>query len=107
MKAAVLHALGQPPRFEDFADPEAIEGEVLVRVTAASLKNVDRMMASGSHYDRLPHLPCVCGLAESRAIGMVCAGLAGPTPPGREIPDSRGDRGCGPTCGPDCQAPGR
>jgi len=62
MKAAVLHALGQPPRFEDFADPEAIEGEVLVRVTAASLKNVDKMMASGSHYDRLPHLPCVCGI---------------------------------------------
>ena len=35
---------------------------MLVRVKAASLKNVDKMMASGSHYDRLPDLPCVCGV---------------------------------------------
>src|SRR6266852_3550054 len=64
MKAAVLRTLGQPPRCEDFADPRPteIEGEVLVRVKAASLKNVDKMMASGSHYDRLPDLPCVCGV---------------------------------------------
>jgi NADPH:quinone reductase-like Zn-dependent oxidoreductase len=62
MKAAVLHAFGQSPRYEDFADPQATEGEVLVRVKAASLKNVDKMMASGSHYDRFPDLPCVCGV---------------------------------------------
>jgi len=62
MKAAVLHAFGQSPRYEDFADPQPTEGEVLVRIKAASLKNVDKMMASGSHYDRLPHLPCVCGV---------------------------------------------
>jgi NADPH:quinone reductase-like Zn-dependent oxidoreductase len=62
MKAAVLHTLGQPPRCEDFAEPQPIEGEVLVRVKAASVKNVDKMMASGSHYDRLPDLPCVCGI---------------------------------------------
>jgi NADPH:quinone reductase-like Zn-dependent oxidoreductase len=62
MKAAVLHALGQSPRYEDFADPQATEGEVLVQVKAASLKNVDKMMASGSHYDRFPDLPCVCGV---------------------------------------------
>jgi NADPH:quinone reductase-like Zn-dependent oxidoreductase len=62
VKAAVLHTLGQCPRCEDFADPHATEGEVLVRVKAASLKNIDKMMASGSHYDRLPDLPCVCGV---------------------------------------------
>jgi NADPH:quinone reductase-like Zn-dependent oxidoreductase len=62
MKAAVLHVLGQTPRYEDFADPRAAEGEVLVRVKAASLKNADKMMASGSHYDRPPDLPCVCGI---------------------------------------------
>jgi hypothetical protein len=43
MKAAVLHAFGQSPRYEDFADPQATEGEVLVRVKAASLKNVDKL----------------------------------------------------------------
>ncbi len=62
MKAAVLRTLGKPPRCEDFADSEPAEGEVLLRVKAASLKNVDKMMASGSHYDRLPDLPCVCGV---------------------------------------------
>ena len=62
MKAAVLHALGQSPRYEDFADPQPTEGEVLVRVKAASLKNVDKMMSNGSHYDRLPGFPCVCGV---------------------------------------------
>ena len=62
MKAAVLHALGEVPRCEEFADPHATEGEVVVRVKAASLKNVEKMMASGTHYDRLPQLPCVCGV---------------------------------------------
>jgi NADPH:quinone reductase-like Zn-dependent oxidoreductase len=62
MKAAVLHTLGQLPRCEDFPDPQASDGEVIVRIKAASLKNVDKMMASGSHYDRLPELPCVCGI---------------------------------------------
>jgi NADPH2:quinone reductase len=62
MKAAVLHVLGQAPRYEDFTDPQPAEGEVVVRVKAASLKNVDKMMASGSHYDRLPDLPCVVGV---------------------------------------------
>jgi NADPH:quinone reductase-like Zn-dependent oxidoreductase len=62
MKAAVLHTLGQPPRYDDFADPQAIEAEVVVRIKAASLKNVDKMMANGSHYNQLPDLPCVCGV---------------------------------------------
>jgi NADPH:quinone reductase-like Zn-dependent oxidoreductase len=62
MKAAVLHAWGQSPRYEDFSGPQPTDGEALLRVNAASLKNVDKMMASGSHYDRLPDLPCVCGV---------------------------------------------
>ncbi len=62
MKAAVLHALGQPPRFEDFPDPEPGQGEVIVHVKAASLKNADKMMASGSHYDSYRDLPVVCGV---------------------------------------------
>jgi len=40
MKAAVLHTLGQPPRFEDFPDPQPSQEEVIVRVKAASLKNI-------------------------------------------------------------------
>lgn len=62
MKAAVLHQLGKPPLFEDFPDPEPGPDEVIVHVKAASLKNSDRMMASGSHYDSYAELPVVCGV---------------------------------------------
>jgi NADPH:quinone reductase-like Zn-dependent oxidoreductase len=62
MKAAVLRNLGQPPRFEDFPDPKPSGGEVIVHVKAASLKNIEKMMASGSHYDSHRELPVVCGV---------------------------------------------
>lgn len=62
MKAAVLHSLGKPPRFEDFPDPRPGPGEVLVHVRAASLKNVEKAMANGSHYDSPRQLPVVCGV---------------------------------------------
>ena len=62
MKAAVLHALGNPPRYEDFPDPQPGDNEVIVHVKAASLKNVDKAMASGSHYDARRALPTICGI---------------------------------------------
>jgi len=61
MKAAVLRSLGKPPRFEEFPDPKPSQGEVIVHIKAASLKNIDKMMASGSHYDSHRELPVVCG----------------------------------------------
>lgn len=61
MKAAVLHELGKSPRFEEFAEPAAKEGEVLVDVLAASLKPVDRQLAAGSHYASPRELPVICG----------------------------------------------
>jgi NADPH2:quinone reductase len=62
MKAAVLHELGAIPRFEDFPDPQPGQDEVLVQVTAASLKNIDKALASGSHYGSDGQLPMVCGV---------------------------------------------
>jgi NADPH:quinone reductase-like Zn-dependent oxidoreductase len=62
MKAAVLHTLGKPPRFEDFPDPQPRPNEAKLRVKAASLKNIDKAMASGSHYDSHAELPIVCGI---------------------------------------------
>lgn len=82
MKAAVLHTLGQPPRFEDFPDPDVHPGEVVVRVRAASLKNIDKALASGTHYDRHAELPVVCGLD---GVGVLDDGTrvycGGPRPP--------------------------
>jgi NADPH:quinone reductase-like Zn-dependent oxidoreductase len=52
VKAAVLHTLGKPPRFEDFPDPQPRSNEAKVRVKAASLKNIDKAMANGSPRQR-------------------------------------------------------
>jgi NADPH2:quinone reductase len=82
MKAAVLHTFGQPPRFDDFPDPQAGPDEVIVHVRAASLKNVDRGRAMGTHYDRHATLPVVCGLD---GVGVLDDGArvycGGPRPP--------------------------
>jgi NADPH:quinone reductase-like Zn-dependent oxidoreductase len=61
MNAAVLHTLGTPPRCEQFPEPVAGDGEVIVHVHAASLKPVDKQLASGSHYASARGFPVVCG----------------------------------------------
>ena len=61
MHAAVLHKLGTSPRCQDFPEPAAGDGEVIVSVRAASLKPVDKQLASGSHYASPRELPLVCG----------------------------------------------
>ena len=62
MNAAVLYTLGKPPRFGQFPEPIPGEGEVIVHVRAASLKPIDKQMASGSHYASPRELPVVCGI---------------------------------------------
>ena len=62
MKAAVLHAIGKPPHFEQFPEPIAEENEVIVHVRAAALKPIDKQMANGSHYAAHRELPVVCGM---------------------------------------------
>jgi NADPH:quinone reductase-like Zn-dependent oxidoreductase len=63
MKAAVVKALGKPPEYADFPDPKAREGAIVATVEAAALKNLDRALVSGKHYNsaRLP-LPSVAGV---------------------------------------------
>jgi len=63
VKAAVLEGIGKTPKCEGFEEPEAGEGEALVRVLAASLKPVDRQLASGTHFasPREADLPLICG----------------------------------------------
>ncbi|MGB0036929.1 MAG: zinc-binding alcohol dehydrogenase family protein [Candidatus Acidiferrales bacterium] len=83
MNAAVLHAFGKPPRFEQFAEPFASEGEVVVHVLAAALHPSTRAVASGSHYASPKQLPAVCGLD---GCGRLDNGkrvyFGGPRPPG-------------------------
>lgn len=49
MHAAVLHGIGQAPRYGTFPAPAAGEDEAVVTVTAAALKPSDRLMADGVH----------------------------------------------------------
>ncbi len=63
MNAAVLRTLGSAPRFESFAEPDVRPGEALVTVRAASVKQLDRLIAKGAHYSSPTpdRLPMVCG----------------------------------------------
>lgn len=61
MKAAVVHAYDQPPKFDDIAAPVAQDGEVLVSTRAAALSQLVRAQASGKHYSSGKILPMVPG----------------------------------------------
>jgi NADPH:quinone reductase-like Zn-dependent oxidoreductase len=64
MKAAVLHEFGSLPRYEDFSEPTAGAGDVLIHVKAAVLENFDKMAAQGVHYASqrmFPHFPAIVG----------------------------------------------
>lgn len=82
MNAAVLHQLGESPRFQQFREPEAGPDEAVLRVLAASLKPVDKQRASGSHYASFRQLPAICGID---GVGLMEDGsrvfFAGPRPP--------------------------
>jgi NADPH:quinone reductase-like Zn-dependent oxidoreductase len=61
MKAAVLTALGEPPRFADFPEPQAGDDQVVVDMGAAGVNHVDLAKASGTFYTGPPPLPSVVG----------------------------------------------
>ena len=71
MKAAVVHAFDQPPKFGDIAAPVALEGEVLVSTRAAALSQLVRAQASGKHYSSGKTLPMVPGVD---GIGVLADG---------------------------------
>jgi NADPH:quinone reductase-like Zn-dependent oxidoreductase len=79
MKAAVLHERDGVPRYEDFPDPVAADGEVIVEVRAVAVENVDRAVAAGTHYASaamMPELPAIPGfdgigtLPDGRLVGF-------------------------------------
>ncbi|CCV13946.1 zinc-binding alcohol dehydrogenase family protein [Mesorhizobium sp. STM 4661] len=50
MKAAVVNHFGEPPEYGDFREPEASDGETIIRVHAAPLSPIVRGLAAGKHY---------------------------------------------------------
>jgi len=65
MKAAVLHAFGETPQYEEFPDPTPSPDEMLVQVKAVALEHIDKALAAGTHYASrqfLPALPAIVGL---------------------------------------------
>src|SRR6185312_13958956 len=64
MKAAVLHAFGEAPRYEEFAEPTPGPDDIVLQVRAVALENFDRALARGSHYSTnqlMPTLPAILG----------------------------------------------
>ena len=63
MYAAVVHAFGQPPHYEQFPDPVATDAdEVVVDVLAVALHPRTRSGAEGTHYTSGDELPLVPGI---------------------------------------------
>jgi NADPH2:quinone reductase len=62
MKAAVVETWDHPPRYAEFADPVAGDGELRVKVSAAGLHQVVRALSSGKHYGNAGALPFVPGV---------------------------------------------
>ncbi|MFF3859649.1 zinc-binding alcohol dehydrogenase family protein [Streptomyces sp. NPDC002209] len=82
MYAAVVHALGQPPRYESVPEPTPAAGEVVVEVLAAALYPLVRSFASGGHYtggDALPLIPGFDGVGRTPAGELVY--ISGLEPP--------------------------
>jgi NADPH:quinone reductase-like Zn-dependent oxidoreductase len=71
MKAAVLHAHGEPPRADDFDDPVERNGHVVAEVAAAGVNHLDLLKASGRFYMGPPPLPSVVG---SDGVGRLADG---------------------------------
>jgi NADPH:quinone reductase-like Zn-dependent oxidoreductase len=61
MKAAVVSSFDHPPRYEDFPDPVAGDGQELVDVLAVGLHPRVRSGADGTHYTSEGTLPMVPG----------------------------------------------
>ena len=62
MKAAILREKGAPPVYGDWREPEINTGETLVEVTAASIKQLDKGIAAGTHYSSPKSFPVIAGV---------------------------------------------
>ena len=80
MRAAVLHAYGEPPVPGERPAPDAGDDRVLVDVTAAPIASLDLICASGTSYLGAPSLPYVPGV---QGVGRIA--LAGDLTTGTRV----------------------
>lgn len=62
MRAAVVADFARPPVLADFAEPEPVDGEVIVEMRAAAVSNLVRLVAAGKHYSSAARPPMVAGV---------------------------------------------
>jgi len=78
MKAVVLHEYGGPDKlkYEDWDDPEAGDGGILIRVIAAGINPIDWKLRSGAMKDFMPlKLPVILGYDFSGVVHSVGKGV--------------------------------
>jgi NADPH2:quinone reductase len=73
MRAVLLDQCGQPPSIGHRETPTAGDGELVVRVTAASITPLDLLCASGKSYFGAPATPYVPGV---QGVGELPDGTA-------------------------------
>ena len=73
MRAVVIHRCGDSPAVVERDAPSPAEGEVAVRVTAASITPLDLLCASGASYFGVPATPYVPGV---QGVGELADGTA-------------------------------
>jgi len=80
MKAVVLHEYGGPDqlKYQDWDDPQAGDGQILVRVTAAGVNPIDWKIRSGAMKTYMPlELPTILGYDYSGVVRSVGKGVEG------------------------------
>ena len=80
MKAVVLHEYGGPDqlKYEDWDNPKAGEGQILIQVTATGVNPIDWKIRSGVMKDFMPlKLPAILGYDYSGVVRSVGKGVEG------------------------------
>jgi NADPH:quinone reductase-like Zn-dependent oxidoreductase len=80
MKAVVPHEYGGPDqlRYEDWDDPQAGDGQILVHVSAAGVNPIDWKIRSGAMKTFMPmELPTILGYDYSGVVRSVGKGVEG------------------------------
>ncbi|WP_058189532.1 NADP-dependent oxidoreductase [Terracidiphilus gabretensis] len=80
MKAVVLHEYGGPDqlKYEDWDDPQAVDGQILIQVTAAGINPIDWKIRSGAMKDFMPlKPPAILGYDYSGVVRSVGKGVEG------------------------------